>query len=282
VIALDDNRLVSMARALRASGETRIAPYLTAGDGGLDRTLELLLAVERAGAACVELGVPFTDPIADGPILQAAAARSLAAGTTLDGIEATVRAFRRAGGSIPILAFSYLNPLMGGGAVGGLRARMVRLRKAGFDGLLVPDLPIEEAPAVVDLAAEKGLATVLFCAPTTSDERLAQASALTRGFLYVVGRTGVTGASTSVSGDASDYLQRARSIAGDVPLGVGFGLRTAEQVASVGAYAELAIVGSALVDAVHRAAKGADETTEAAARRATDFLQGLRASTPSS
>ena len=283
--ALDDNRLVAMARGLRAAGETRIAPYLTAGDGGLDRTLELLRAVEGAGAACVELGVPFTDPIADGPVLQAAAARALAAGTTLDGIADTVRAFRAGGGSIPILAFSYLNPLMGGGVAGGLAARLDQLRGAGFDGLLVPDLPVEEAASLGALAEDRGLATVLFCAPTTTDERLARAAEATRGFLYVVGRTGVTGAATAMSDDASGYLRRARALAGEVPLGVGFGIRTAAQVAAVGEHAELAIVGSALVDAVHRAADQAAELaaadaadpTEAAARCAADFIQGLQA-----
>ncbi|MEM9803189.1 MAG: tryptophan synthase subunit alpha [Planctomycetota bacterium] len=273
---LERNRLVLRTNLLRASGVTRVAPYLTAGDGGLDRTLELLGAVERAGAACVELGVPFTDPIADGPILQAAAARALSHGTTLDGIEDTVRAYRARGGEVPIVAFSYLNPLMSGGAPGALAARFASLADAGFDGVLVPDLPIEEAPAIVALAEQSGLAAVLFCAPTTSDERLARAAEATRGFLYVVGRTGVTGASTSMSNDATDYLARARRIAGDVPIGVGFGIRSAEQVTAVAEHAELAIVGSALVAAIHEAATAADgDSTEAAVRCATEFMESL-------
>lgn len=273
---LDGNRLIAATAALRESGATRVAPYLTAGDGGLDRTLELLFAVERAGAACVELGVPFTDPIADGPVLQAAAARSLDAGTTIDGIEDTVRAFRARGGDVPILAFSYLNPLMNGGAEGGLAKRFASLAEAGFDGLLVPDLPIEEAAPVAALAERNGLAAVLFVAPTTIDERLVRAAEATRGFLYVVGRTGVTGAATSMSTDTDHYLARVRALAGDMPLGVGFGIRTPEQVAAVGAHAELAIVGSALVAAIHDAADAHPaDPTAAAVRCATAFMESL-------
>ena len=205
------NRLIETATALRASDDTKIAPYLTAGDGGLDRTLELLRAVEGAGAACVELGVPFSDPIADGPTLQAAAERSLKAGTTLDGIEKTVRTFRDTGGELPILAFSYLNPLLSGGSTGGLDRRFASLAKAGFDGLLIPDLPVEEAPALSRLSANHGLCTTLFCAPTTNDERLKRAAEATSGFLYVVGRVGVTGANTEISDTSSNYLERVRT-----------------------------------------------------------------------
>ncbi len=277
--ALDGNRLVETTAALRAGGTTKIAPYLTAGDGGLDRTLELLRGVEAAGAACVELGVPFSDPIADGPTLQAAAERSLAAGTTLDGIEETVRAFRKDGGRVPILAFSYLNPLLSGGSEGGLGRRFASLRDAGFDGLLIPDLPVEEAPALSALAENHGLCTTLFCAPTTTDERLARAAEATRGFLYVVGRTGVTGANTEMSLTSSEYLERVRQISGGVPLGVGFGIRSKEQVAAVSQHAELAIVGSALVAAIDAAATAAADVgadpTEAAAQCASEFLLGL-------
>ncbi len=276
---LSGNRLVEMTAALRASGTTKIAPYLTAGDGGLDRTLELLRAVESAGAACVELGVPFSDPIADGPTLQAAAARSLSAGTTLDGIEKTVAEFRRTGGTVPILAFSYLNPLLSGGAAGALDRRFSSLSGAGFDGLLVPDLPVEEAPALSQLAENRGLCTTLFCAPTTTDDRLRLAAEATSGFLYVVGRTGVTGANTELSNTSSDYLQRVRSLSGETPLGVGFGIRSREQVAALSEHAELAIVGSALVAAVDAAAAEAQasggDSTEAAAACAAEFLHAL-------
>lgn len=265
-VSLTDNRLVEMTTGLRERGETRIAPYLTAGDGGLDRTLELLRAVEDAGAACVELGVPFSDPIADGPTLQAAAARALAVGTTLDGIERTVRAFRDGGGSVPILAFSYLNPLL----AGGLGKRLESLRTAGFDGVLVPDLPIEEAPALSALAANHGLCATLFCAPTTTDERIQRAAEATSGFLYVVGRTGVTGANTEMSNTSADYLSRVRRLAGDTPLGVGFGIRSRAQVEAVAEQAELAIVGSALVAAIHEAGTGAAEEEAAAIQAATE------------
>ncbi|MFT5734886.1 MAG: tryptophan synthase alpha chain, partial [Planctomycetota bacterium] len=249
-----------------------------AGDGGLDLTLELLRAMEDAGAGCVELGVPFSDPIADGPTLQAAAERSLEAGTTLDGIERTVRAFRDGGGTVPILAFSYVNPLLSGGAAGGLNRRFASLRKAGFDGVLIPDLPIEEAPGLAALAENHGLCTTLFCAPTTADDRLKRAAEATRGFLYVVGRTGVTGANTEVSQTSESYLQRVRSLSGETPLGVGFGIRTAAQVAAVSEHAELAIVGSALVAAIHEAGStSAGDPTASAVEAACRFMASLTA-----
>ena len=236
--------------------------------------------MEDAGAACVELGVPFSDPIADGPTLQAAAARSLAAGTTLDSIEETVAAFRKTGGTMPILAFSYLNPLLSGGAVGGLDRRFASLSAAGFDGLLIPDLPVEEAPALSQLAENRGLCTTLFCAPTTTDDRLSRAAEATNGFLYVVGRTGVTGANTEISHTSSEYLRRVRELSGDTPLGVGFGIRSKEQVTALSEHAELAIVGSALVAAVHSAAAEAASTgadaIDAATASARDFLGSLR------
>lgn len=261
-------------------GETRIAPYLTAGDGGLDRTLRLLQTAEAAGAACVELGVPFSDPIADGPVLQAAAQRALAAGTTLDGIRRVVARFRTEGGQLPIIAFSYLNPLLSG----GLRDNLARLADSGFDGVLIPDVPVEESETLVSLGESHGLTTSLFCAPTTSDVRLLQVAAATKGFLYVVGRVGVTGRSTDVSGTSESYLGRVRSAAPGVPLGVGFGIRSGPQVTGVAAHAELAIVGSALVQSIHGAASLApsapDDAAVAACRSMLESLHSAAVSAP--
>ena len=273
------DRLEAVTSALASAGECGIAPYVTAGDGGLDRTLAVLHALEDAGAACVELGVPFSDPIADGPVLQAAAQRALDAGTTLDGILDLVRRYRDAGGALPILAFSYVNPLLQRGATAVTRA----LRDAGVDGLLVPDLPVEEGRELQDSALAAGLAPIFFVTPTTSDERARRAAEASRGFLYVIGRTGVTGASTVLDADTLQFVARMRALC-DLPLGVGFGLRTPEQVAAVARHATLAIVGSALVAHIHAAADGAVDGAQdpdaAAARAAYDFVLNLRTGIP--
>lgn len=282
--APDSNRLVAVTQGLMARGETRVAPYLTAGDGGLERTLRLLEAAEESGAACVELGVPFSDPIADGPVLQSAAQRSLAEGTTLDGVRDVVARFRAGGGTLPVIAFSYLNPLL----AGGLEDNLARLADSGFDGVLIPDVPVEESKSIGSLCVERGLTASLFCAPTTSDVRLAQVAAATDGFLYVVGRVGVTGRTTDVAATSSSYLGRVRGACPGIPLGVGFGIRSAAQVVEVAAYAELAIVGSALVQAIHQAAvsaeslgaAAADDSAVAACRAMLDSLHSAALSAP--
>ena len=274
------NRLERATADLAARRECGIAPYVTAGDGGLVRTLAVLHALERAGAACVELGIPFSDPIADGPILQAAASRSLQGGTTFDGILDLLRAYRDEGGALPVLAFTYANPLLRRGPGQAPRA----LAEAGFDGLLVPDLPLEEdALEAGELRAatlEEGLAPVFFVTPTTSDERARRADELSRGFVYVIGRTGITGRRTELDERVSAYLERVRGLCAK-PLGVGFGIASAEQVAAVARRAELAIVGSALVQHVHEAARAAsEEPDQVAAQAAFDYVSALRQGIP--
>jgi tryptophan synthase alpha chain len=269
------NRLEAVVAALAARGAIGVAPYVTAGDGGLARTLAVLHGLEQAGAACVELGVPFSDPIADGPLLQAAAQRALEAGTTLDGVLDVVRAYRAEGGRLPLLAFSYLNPLLRG----GLARTAARLAEAGLDGTLVPDLPVEEADELRAASAAHGLAPVFFATPTTSDARIAAASRASRGFLYVIGRTGITGAATALGGDALAFLARARAHA-DKPLGVGFGIRSAEQIAALRGHASLAIVGTALVQHIHDAAQGAADPLAAARAAAMSFVRDLAQGAP--
>jgi tryptophan synthase alpha chain len=224
-----------------------LAPYLTAGDGGLERTLGLMKACEAAGAVAIELGVPFSDPMADGPILQAAAQRALEGGTNLAGILDLVRKFRR-DSSLPVALFSYANPLHRFGTE-DLGSALV---DAGVQGVLVPDLPYEEADRFQSILAPHGVQLVLFAAPTTSKERLHKIAASTAGFLYVIGRTGVTGRGTDLDPDLDSFLDRVLAVA-TTPVAVGFGLKTAEQVGYVLSRAQMAIVGSALVDRVHRA-----------------------------
>jgi tryptophan synthase alpha chain len=262
------NRLEASIAGLVERDECGLAPYITAGDGGLERTLATLHALEQAGAACVELGVPFSDPIADGPVLQAAAQRSLDAGTTLDGVLELVSRFRAGGGRLPILLFSYSNPLLHRGLENSAQA----LAQAGADGLLVPDLPVEEMSPWAAAARAEDLATVAFVTPTTSDARIVRAAELSRGFVYVIGRTGITGGHTELGPETQEFLARVAERC-SLPLGVGFGIRNAQQVAALAEHATLAIVGSALVQHVHEAGeRGLDP-----AGAAGEFLTALNA-----
>jgi len=267
------NRLEARLAALRESGARGVAPYVTAGDGGLETTLCVLRALDGAGALCVELGVPFSDPIADGPVLQAAAQRALAAGATLDGVLDVVRELRAGGSELPLAIFSYANPLLRRGWEGAARA----IAGAGGDALLVPDLPAEEGGGMRAAALEHGLCPIFFVAPTSSGARVRAAAAMSRGFLYAIGRVGTTGAETRLDDDALAFLRRVRA-ACELPLAVGFGLRTAEQIAAVTAEAELAIVGSALVERVHAAFSHAHDPGQAAAA-AAEYLSELRRGT---
>ena len=254
------SRLEAALDLLKIEERVGIAPYITAGDGGLATTLAVLQALEAGGASVVELGIPFSDPIADGPVLQAAAQRSLESGTTLLAVLAMVRRYRAQGGSLPLLAFSYLNPLL----AGGLEATTQAMADAGMDGVLVPDLPVEEAAELRATCNSARLDTVFFATPTTSDERIARAAEASGGFLYVIGRTGVTGAATTLEGDADEYIERVRAAAGNRPLGVGFGIREASQVRALQGRASLAIVGTAMVQRIHSAVSLAGSNSDAA------------------
>jgi tryptophan synthase alpha chain len=292
------NRLVECTKELRRKGRRGLAPFITAGDGGLGRTLSILRTLDDEGIACVELGLPFSDPIADGPVLQAAADRALADGTTFEGVCALLRALRAGDrhtrpSTLPIAIMSYANPLF----VRGIERSARELAAAGADAWLVPDLPVEESPEFCAASEAAGLATIFFVAPTTSDERARAAVRASRGFLYAIGRFGVTGASAELSGpavhsgrprvpvpaelplleeDAQEFLARMRALAGDLPLAVGFGIDSAEKVRAAVRHADLAIVGSALVDAIHRAGSHPRDVVEAAAFFIQDLKKGLR------
>jgi tryptophan synthase alpha chain len=255
LMTLEHNRIV---RRLNQRGG--LVPYLTAGDGGLDYTLDCLRACAAADVALVELGVPFSDPMADGPLLQAAAQRSLENGTDLKGILDVVRRFRMES-DLPIALFTYANPLYRM----GLPEAALALKSAGVDGVLVPDLPLEESECMREAMNAEGLTLTLFVAPSTSSERLDRIAALSQGFLYVIGRMGVTGRSTE-AGSSEALLERVKTRS-QCPVGLGFGLRSPEQVATALKSADLAIVGSALVDHLHQSGY-ADEAC-------VDFLNHL-------
>lgn len=227
----------------RAAKEKRAAfiAYITAGDPTAARTLDLLRALERGGADIVELGVPFSDPIADGPINCAAAERALAAGTTLAGVLQTVRELRFAS-ALPVVLFSYANPIL----AYGLSRFAVDAATAGVDGVLLTDVPAEEAGPYHQVFRRVGLELIPMLAPTSTRARVKQVKKLAESFLYFVSHTGVTGPQAQLPAELEDQVRLVRKLAG-TRVAVGFGLAKPEQVARVAAFADGVVVGSAIV-----------------------------------
>jgi tryptophan synthase alpha chain len=228
----------------RAGSDRRAAfiPYLTAGDPSASGTVALARELDRAGADVLELGVPFSDPIADGPVLQRSAARALAAGTTLSQVWRIAEEIR-AKTSLALVLFSYLNPLLRPGL-----ARAARdASSAGFDAVLVTDLPAEEGSRIQSVFRAANLDTVFLVSPTSTASRMKRAAALSSGFLYVISRRGTTGARGSLPRDLAATVSRARRAAPRLPLAVGFGISTAETARAAARLADGVVVGSALV-----------------------------------
>ena len=231
-------------RALRDEGRKAFVAFVTAGDPSLERTVAVALDLEEAGVDVLELGVPFSDPLADGPVIQRASERALRNGTTLAAVLGVVSEIRRRS-EIPLLLFSYVNPLLRY----GLPRLAVDAREAGVDGVLVTDLPPEEARDWMPIARGAELDTVFLAAPTSSPERLRRTAEASRGFVYAVSRTGVTGEREALSEDARPLVARLRELT-DQPVALGFGVSTPEHVAQVAAVAVGVVVGSALVRAL--------------------------------
>ena len=238
------SRIAETFTRLKADGRTGLVTYLTAGDPSLDRTCELLFALERAGADIIELGVPFSDPLADGPVIQRATERALASGTTLSRVLDLVAEVRPRL-STPIVLFTYANPIVRM----GVTAFADRAAAAGIDGVLLLDVPIEEAHEVHELLAARDLDTIFLLSPTTTVERMRLADQLGRGFLYVISRLGVTGVRDAVADGADQLVARIRQ-ATTLPVALGFGIARPEHVRQVGQWADAAVVGSGLVQVI--------------------------------
>jgi len=238
------SRLDGRFRELRERGAKGLVVYLTAGDPSLDDTGRILAAVERGGADVIELGVPFSDPLADGPVIQRASERALRTGTTLRRILEALPRWREAA-KAPLVLFSYYNPVL----QYGLENFACEARRAGADGALIVDLTPEEAEAYVSALRAENLDTVFLAAPTSTNERLRQIAKLSTGFLYLVSRTGVTGERDELPSSARVLVERARRLT-RLPLAVGFGISTPAQVREVQRVAEAAVVGSAVVHAI--------------------------------
>jgi len=232
---------------LRASGEPALVVFLSAGDPSLEATDELVLAMAQSGADVIEIGVPFSDPIADGPKIQASSERGLRGGATLRRILGTVRRLRPKVEQ-PLVLMGYANPFFAMGA----ERFAADASEVGVDGIIVPDLPPEEGEDFFRAVNAAGVDCILLAAPTTSDARMKLLAERTRGFLYYVSLSGVTGARVELASGIQDRVRLAKDLA-TVPVCVGFGISTPEQAREVGGYADGVVVGSAIVDRIEAA-----------------------------
>lgn len=224
-----------------------LVAYVTCGDPNLTTTRDVVLAAIEAGADVIELGVPFSDPVADGPVIQRASERALQQGVTLADVLKLAAEMRQHAQSTGLIIFSYLNPILRM----GLEKFCKVARHAGVDGALLTDLPVEEADDYLREMRRNDLATIFLAAPTSTDERLKRIAETSSGFVYAVSRTGVTGAREQLTDDARKLVRRLRKFT-KLPIAVGFGISTAQQFAAVGEFADAAVVGSAIVETIER------------------------------
>jgi tryptophan synthase alpha chain len=256
--------------AIRFDHKPGLVVYLTAGDPSLEATREIAVAAIDAGADVIELGVPFSDPLADGPVIQRAMERALAHGTRLKDVLVLAREIRAARPAAGLVIFSYLNPILRY----GLKKFAEDAKAAGVDGVLATDMIVEEAAEYLAEMSRVDLAPIFLAAPTSPDARLEAIASHSRGFVYAISRTGITGTRAAVAGDAAALVERIRRFSGPagrgLPVAVGFGISNAEHVAQVGEFADAAVVGSAIVELIERA------TPETAPDLVARFIKGLR------
>jgi tryptophan synthase alpha chain len=251
--------------AIRFDHKPGLVVYLTAGDPALDATREIALAAIDAGADVIELGVPFSDPLADGPVIQRAMERAVAKGTRLKDVIKLAREIRAARREAGLVIFTYFNPVLRF----GLPQFADAAAAAGVDGVLVTDLIVEEAGEYLGEMARVGLAPIFLAAPTSPDARLKAIATHCKGFVYAISRVGITGKQQSLTTDAAALVQRIRRYT-KLPVAVGFGISNAEHVAQVAEFADAAIIGSAIVELIERS------TSETASAAVSRFIKGLR------
>jgi tryptophan synthase alpha chain len=264
------NRIEARLGALRDAGRKGLIVYMGAGDPDLERTCELAVAMDEAGVDCLELGVPFSDPLADGVVNQLSAQRGLASGTTPRGVLEAITTIRRRS-QVPIVLYIYYNLMHRY----GLRQFIAEAAEAGVDGVLALDLPPEEGAEYEALMRAAGLCTIYLVAPTTPDDRVTAIAEHARGFIYYVSREGVTGMQQSVAGDLKAQLARIRGRS-HLPVAVGFGISSAAQAKAVAAVADAVVVGSAVVDRIGKHG-GSDELVA----RVVEFVSSLVAAVKS-
>jgi tryptophan synthase alpha chain len=250
---------------LQKRGEAALIPFITAGDPDLGTTLKIMRALERGGADCIELGMPFSDPTADGPTIQRSSERALKRPVSLPAIFRVVRQFR-AGSNVPVVLFGYFNPIF----CFGLKKFARQAAGAGADGVLCVDLPPEESDELQRWTDAAGLDLIFLLSPTSGPQRLHRVARKGRGFIYYVSVTGVTGARRSIDDTVRAQVERVRK-SSSLPVGVGFGISTPKQAAWIAGFADAAVVGSALVEIIEKA-KG----NRAKAKQAGAFIARLK------
>jgi tryptophan synthase alpha chain len=258
-------RIAERFAQLSAAGELGIVAYITAGDPSLDASEKIVLAAAEAGADIIELGVPFSDPVADGPVIQRASDRALRGGANLAGVLDLVTRLRRRT-QLPLVLFSYFNPIL----QMGIEKFASAAAEAGADGVLVTDLTPEEAGEYREELQKRNLDTIFLAAPTSTDARLTKISEATTGFLYLVSRTGVTGTRDALPAELPALVRRARKFT-KLPIAIGFGISLPTHVTVLGGIADAAVVGSALMAAVEKAGDG-----DAAAKVVAELVRGLK------
>jgi tryptophan synthase alpha chain len=259
------SRIQGRFEQLAAAGRKALIPYITAGDPSLDTTLALMHELAAAGADVIELGVPFSDPQADGPTIQRASERALARGTSLRRILETVTAFRTRDTTTPVVLMGYVNPV----EAMGYDLFATRAAAAGVDGVLLVDLPPEESRSFVDRLLSVGLDPIYLLSPTTTDARIGEIAKLAHGYVYYVSLNGVTGAKTLQVGDVSTRMALLRQHL-TVPIGVGFGIRDAESAAAIARVADAVVIGSRIVEEIEGSTPGQE------AANVGTFLRGIR------
>lgn len=258
------NRVVEKFRALKESGKKGFIAYIAAGDPDLDATKQLVIEFDRIGVDLVELGVPFSDPLADGPVNQLAAERALKSGTNVKKILETVKQIREVS-EIPIILFTYFNPIH----YMGIEEFVAEAAASGVDGALVLDLPPEESKEYKSLMDMKDLSTVYLLAPTSSDERIDLISKFSTGFIYYVSREGVTGMQEKMAGGVDAIVEKIRARSGS-PVAVGFGISNEKMAAEVASYSDAVVVGSAIVKKIEENGDKPDLV-----ERVSQFVSGL-------
>jgi tryptophan synthase alpha chain len=257
--------------SLKAENRAGFVTYVMAGDPDAATTLSVLKGLPAAGADLIELGFPFSDPMAEGPTIQRAAQRGLKSGMTLQGTLDLVAAFREGDQDTPIILMGYLNPVLNK----GFETFAALAAKAGVDGLIIVDCPPEEADPLSDALEAEGIALIRLAAPTTDDARLPMVVRRTSGFVYYVSVAGVTGVKSADAADVAPAVERLRKASG-LPVAVGFGIRTPEQAAAVAKVADAAVVGSALVDEIEAAAQLNENVTEKVLLKASELAKAVR------
>jgi tryptophan synthase alpha chain len=268
-------RIDARFRALRAEGRAALVTFVMAGDPDLETSLALLKSLPGAGADVIELGMPFTDPMADGPSIQAAGLRALKAGTTLNKTLDLVRAFRALDEATPIVLMGYYNPVY----AHGVSAFLAEAKAAGVDGLIIVDLPAEEDAELCLPARAAGLNFIRLATPTTDDKRLPKVLENTSGFVYYVSLTGITGAALSDYSGVSEAVARIKRRT-PLPIAVGFGVKSAANAAAIARYADGVVVGTALVDALAKSLdaenRAGPQTVETVTKLVAELARGVR------